>query len=141
LHLLQDDALLHLADIFLLDNTHQGGELLKDKVWVELRILTHALGQETFATFLGQQGDGVRWLRVDKGSEAELSLDVTLALLTLIDSLAELLGVLVIEEEGKAGDVLDGRGFTNLNLVLFNTMVVVEDFDRTPKILTTLKAR
>lgn len=114
---------------------------MKDKVWVELRILTHALGQETFATFLGQQGDGVRWLRVDKGSEAELSLDVTLALLTLIDSLAELLGVLVIEEEGKAGDVLDGRGFTNLNLVLFNTMVVVEDFDRTPKILTTLKAR
>jgi hypothetical protein len=72
--------------------------LLKDKIRIELRVLAHALGQKTFTTLLGQQGDGVGWLRVDEGSEAELSLDVALTLLALIYSLAELLGVLVVEE-------------------------------------------
>jgi hypothetical protein len=38
-------------------------------------------------------------LRVDQSGEAELSLDVALALLAFVNALAELLGVLIVEKE------------------------------------------
>lgn len=46
-------------------------------------------------------------MRVDQSSEAELSLDVVLALLAFVNALAELLGVLIVEKERETGDVLD----------------------------------
>lgn len=52
LHLFEHNALFHLANVLLLDNTHQRSELLKHKVRVEFVILTHTLGQEALTAFL-----------------------------------------------------------------------------------------
>jgi len=79
-------------------------------------------------------------LRVDQSGEAELSLDVALALLAFVNALAELLGVLIVEKERETGDVLDGAGAANEHLKLLHVVVVVDDLDWTPQVLTVLVA-
>ena len=49
LHLFKDDALLHLADVLLLDNAHELGKDLIHEVGVELVVVSHGLGAEVFA--------------------------------------------------------------------------------------------
>lgn len=61
-------------------------------------------------------------------------------MLAFVNSLAELLGVLVVEEKGKSGDVFDGSGITYLNFELLHAVVVVKHFDRAPKVLTLFVA-
>lgn len=59
LHLLEHDALFHLADVLLLNHAHQRSKLLQNKVRIEIVILAHALGEEALTSLLGQERDGV----------------------------------------------------------------------------------
>ena len=52
LHLLQNDTLLHLTNIFLFDNTHQVLEGVIDLVRVKLIALANAFAEEVVATLL-----------------------------------------------------------------------------------------
>ena len=63
-----------------------------------------------------------------------------MTLLALINSAAEVLGILVVEKEGKVGNVLDSRSFTDLHLVLSHGVVVVKNLDGAPHVLTMLVA-
>ena len=59
LHLLEHDALFHLADVLLLNHAHQRSKLLQNKVRIEIVVLAHALGEEALTSLLGQERDGV----------------------------------------------------------------------------------
>ena len=59
LHLLEHDALLHLADVFLLNYAHERCKLLQYKVRIEIAVLTHAFGQEALTSLLGQERNRV----------------------------------------------------------------------------------
>ena len=52
LHLLENDALLHLSDIFLFNNPHEILEGNKDLVRVKLFTLPHALAKKVISSFL-----------------------------------------------------------------------------------------
>jgi len=52
LHLLHNDALLHLADVLLLDNAHQRLELLEQEVRLDRTVLGLALVEERLAAVL-----------------------------------------------------------------------------------------
>jgi hypothetical protein len=79
-------------------------------------------------------------LGVNQSGESKFSLDISLALLTFVNSFAELLRVLIVEEERETGDVLDGAGVTNEHFELFHVVVVVDNLDRAPVILTLFVA-
>lgn len=59
LHLLEHDALFHLADVLLLNHAHQRSKLLQNKVRIETVVLAHALGEEALTSLLGEERDGV----------------------------------------------------------------------------------
>jgi len=89
-HLLEDDALLHLSDILLLNDSQ---EVLKggvDLVRIELVALSDGLAQEVESPLFGESGDGVCWNGVNKVGEPELSLDNFLSVLAEVNSLLEL---------------------------------------------------
>ena len=77
---------------------------------------------------------------VNQSGESKFSLDISLALLTFVNSFAELLRVLIVEEERETGDVLDGAGVTNEHFELLHVVVVVDNLDRAPVILTLFVA-
>lgn len=52
LHLLQDDALLHLTNIFFFNYTHQMLECVVDLVRVKLVALANAFAEKVVATLL-----------------------------------------------------------------------------------------
>ena len=54
LHLLQDDALLHLSDVLFLNNTHEVLESSIDFVRIKLVTLSDTLAQEVIPPLLGQ---------------------------------------------------------------------------------------
>ena len=53
LHILEDKALLHLTDVFFLDDSHEVGECAVDGVLFESVTLLDALAHEAFTTLSG----------------------------------------------------------------------------------------
>jgi len=65
LHLLHNQALLHLADVFLLNDAHQVGECAVDSVLLEAIALLDALAHEALTTLLGKGRNDVMLDSVD----------------------------------------------------------------------------
>lgn len=70
--------------------------------------------------------------------EAELSLNYGLALLAHVDSLMELVGIFIKEEEGEAGNQLLLASSEYFDLELLILVVIVEDHDGSPDIILVL---
>ena len=54
LHLFKNDAFLHLSDVLLLNDAHQFGENVVDKVRVKLVVISHAFGEEVLTSLFAQ---------------------------------------------------------------------------------------
>ena len=99
-HVLHYDALLHLADVLLLNDAHQIRKSAIDGVLFESVALLDAFSHEAFAALLAQCRDCVVLDLVNLSSEGKLSHAVFQAGLTEVDSLSERTRVLCVEEQG-----------------------------------------
>jgi len=61
-------------------------------------------------------------------------------LFAFVNAPAELLWVLIVEKERETSDVLDGAGAAYEHLKFLHVVVVVDDLDWTPQVLTVLVA-
>jgi hypothetical protein len=124
LHLFEDDALLHLPDVLLFNDSQKVLEGGVDLVWIELVALSDRLAQEIESSLLGESGDGVRWDGVNEVGEPQLSLHNLLSMLAKVDSLLELVWILIEEKEGKSCHELLLPGGNDFDPVLSLLVVV-----------------
>ena len=143
-HLAEDDGLLHEARVVESDLAEQVLDEVLAALLLEEAGLEFSREARDLADFRedpslelgGEGGDLGVPLRVDVLEETEFVLGYFLAVLGEFDPFLEGEGVLVVEHEGEADDLLDlAVLLEQAHLKLFFDLVVVEDLDVGPDVL------
>lgn len=139
LHILKNDAFLHLTDVFFLDNTDQRFETIYNLGRLDRIFLTDTLGQEILVSLVRELRNSIMRDGVNVLSESEFILNVLLSVLAEINSFLEEVRTLIEEEEGKTSNklLLASRPDNNSKFLLL--IVVTNDFNGSPGVLFLLE--